>query len=373
MSKIDLIFPVLPPTIDGIGDHTVRLAEALSEHAQVGILTAQENWTPVPSIDIQHAFDVDHRRGVLSLMDTVRTRQPSWLLLQFEQFSYGQWGLNPFLPFVLWRIRRSMSGMRIAVMFHEDYMPATDVRAALMSTWQRGQFWALGQLADAAFFTVGPWAQTYQRWFPNTAVHHMPVGSNIPRSQGDTSATRSRLGIDADTFVIGLFGGVRRSRLLDHANAAARACARDLADCLVLYVGPDGDAVEAAVDAPVSVQDVGPLPPCDVSRCFGVMDLYLAPFRHGVSSRRGSFMVALQHAVPTVSTRGPETGAQLCQRDESAFVLSPWTSERGFAENARTLATRPDRRDEIAATGRKFYEDHLDWPQLAERMLTVMG
>ena len=40
--KIDILFPVLPPTIDGIGDHTARLAAALSGFAQVRILMGLE-------------------------------------------------------------------------------------------------------------------------------------------------------------------------------------------------------------------------------------------------------------------------------------------------------------------------------------------
>ena len=40
--KIDILFPVLPPTIDGIGDHTARLAAALSGFAQVRILMGVE-------------------------------------------------------------------------------------------------------------------------------------------------------------------------------------------------------------------------------------------------------------------------------------------------------------------------------------------
>lgn len=371
--RIDLVFPKLPPALDGIGDHTARLASALSARdCTVRVLTAQQDCSPLPNVEVERAFHTRTRPGILDVADSIRTAPPDWLLVQFEQFSYGRWGLNPFLPLVLYRLRSTAPEMRTAVMFHEDYMPATGLRSAIMGLWQKPQFWTLGGMADVAFFSTEPRAQQYESQFPDTSVHHLPVGSNIPDVGGDRARERDRLTVDPEAFVIGLFGSAHESRLLSYANAAVSACARDRPETRVLYVGPDGPDVRTALPAEVPLHDAGPLPPEDVSRCFAAMDLYLAPFRKGVSTRRGSFLTGLQHGVATVTTRGRATGALLSSRHEEAFLAPACSSRDGFAESVRRLARSPEARHRLGQCGHTFYQRHFSWPTVADRLLHAL-
>ena len=120
------------------------------------------------------------RHEILRIVDVIEKDRPDWLFIQFNQFSYGRWGLNPFLPLAIARIRRRCPGTRIAWMAHEDFVPITNWRFAVMTIWQRAQFKALGQMADHIFFSIEPWTEKYQAWFPRKPVTHLPVGSNIP-------------------------------------------------------------------------------------------------------------------------------------------------------------------------------------------------
>src|SRR6056297_1565185 len=201
--RIDLVFPTLPPTIDGIGDHTARLATTLASQGWAPrVLTAQRDWTPLSGVPVQRAFHCEHRRGVLDLVSSVHADPPDWLLLQFEQFSFGRWGLNPFLPWTLRQLRQETPDTNIAVLFHEDYMPATGVRSAIISLWQRPQFRILASQADVALFSTEPRARTYQTQFPTTAIHHLPVASNIPQVDTEPAGVQAKLGISNDEFVI---------------------------------------------------------------------------------------------------------------------------------------------------------------------------
>lgn len=367
--RIDLISPVLPPTLDGIGDHTVHLAEALAaQGSTVRVLTAQRDWTSLSGVRVRRAFHRETRRGVLDLVDALRTDPPDWVLLQFEQFSYGRWGLNPFLPLALSRLRHAAPETQIAVMFHETYTPLSSVPFALMSLWQRPQFWALGRLADTAFFSTEPWAENYRSWFPDTDVRHLPVGSNIPTVDAKARRVREQLEIAPDAFVLGLFGSAHPSRLLGHVNDAVAACARAVSDGRLLYVGPDGDQVRAALTRDDLLVDAGPLPAEDVSRCLAAMDLYLAPFEHGVSTRRGSFLAGLQHGLPTVSTRGSETGPQLRGRGGTAFELVPWSDRDAFVSRTVDLALAPRRRERMGRAARDVYTSTFDWPEIAQTL-----
>lgn len=362
--RLDLVFPVLPPSLDGIGDHTHRLAAALAPTDRVRILTAQEAPRPLPGVEIVQAYSLPPRRGILQLPAAVRSDPPDWLLLQFNQFSYGRWGLNPYLPLAIHRIKKEFPTLRVAWLAHEDVVPCTNLKFAVMSTWQWAQFWALGHLADQIFFTTDVWVDTYQSWFPNTPIKCLPVGSNIPRINASYFTERERLGIEPDAFIVGYFGSLHNSRLLSTLRRALQRLRSTTAEVEVLYVGTKGDALRGELPG-VPVHDAGALPAEEVSRCFAAMDLHLTPFLDGVSTRRGSFMTGLQHGLPTVTTYGPHTAPWMKAAHDEAFLLAPEDDPEAFAAYAHNLMRRTTRRSELGAGGRDFYDRHFDWPVLA--------
>ncbi len=369
--RIDLLFPVLPPTLDGIGDHTARLSSALAAHADVRVLTAQADTETIPDVEVRRAFRLPPRRGVVEVIDAVRRDAPDWLFVQFNQFSYGRWGLNPFLPLALWRLKRIVSEPQIAVMFHEDFVPITSWKNAVMTTWQRAQFWVLGALADQVFFSIEPWVRQYQSWWPGKPVYHLPVGSNIPFVKTERSEIRTELGIDDDTFVMGVFGSLHASRLVGHIRAAAEAVLRQTDDALLLYIGPHGDAFSAEMYG-LPVLNAGRLPAEEVSRHFQAMDVHLAPFIDGASTRRGSFLTGLQHGVCSVSTSGPLTDEMLRDRQGDAFILPPVSDKPAFANSVVSCLMNQVRRQGIAVAGQRFYNRHLSFERAAERVMNAL-
>lgn len=356
--RVDLVFPSLPPAHDGIGDHTVRLARAMSTGCDVRILTAQADATPIPGVEIQFAFSLNWPWQINGLVEVVTANPPDWLVVQFNQFSYGRWGFNPFLPLALRRLRSAAPDVNIAWIAHEDFMPATSLKSALMHFWQRWQFRALGRQADQIFFSIEPWVRKYGPWFPDTPVHHLPIGSNMPLIHEDPSKLRDRLELE-DSFVVGFFGTVR-ARLLGHLAAALDALTDQIENVVLLYVGPDGAALRDALPD-VSVLDAGRLPAEEVSRHLRIMDLHLTPFIDGVSTRRGSFMAGLQHAVPTIATNGELTDPLLQRADGTAFLLFPTNDPGAFARGAVALSTDPSRRRQIGREGQRLYEDHFSF------------
>jgi glycosyltransferase involved in cell wall biosynthesis len=179
--KIDLIFPRLPPSLDGIGDYTSHLARSLAQQgAAVRVLTAQAATVLVPSVVVERSFSIVPPQGVRELLTAVRAAPPDWVILQYNPFSYGHWGFNPWLPEVLARLKREHHSLRIAVTVHEPFVPTTNWKFALMTMWQRWQLWRLGNVADLVFCSIEVWAERFQCWFPQTPVRHLPIGSNIP-------------------------------------------------------------------------------------------------------------------------------------------------------------------------------------------------
>ncbi len=368
--RIDLMFPVLPPALDGIGDYTARLAGALAaEGASVRIWTAQPDAALIPGVEIVRAFRYPPRRGVWELPAALAADPPDWLIVQFNQFSYGRWGLNPLLVPVLRMARRRCPSMRLAVMFHEDFVPPTTWKNRVFRLWQIPQFRALGRLADVVAFSIQPWVARYRSWFPQAHVVHWPVGSNIPDVGCSREEARRRLGLDPETFVVGVFGTIGAGRLVDYIRAAVEHLDRAGVRFVVVYVGPHGRQLRARLPAGVSLRDAGALPGEVVSVHLSAMDLLLAPFVDGASTRRGSMLAGLQHGVAVLSTDGPLTDAMLRAEHGRSLWLVPASDQAAYAEAALQLAGDLERRQALGRHARRFYAAQLDWPVLARRVV----
>lgn len=370
--KLDLVFPKLPPSFDGIGDYTSHLARALAEkHHDVRIWTAQANSTPIPGVRIERAFSLSSRRAVSTLASSVAADPPDWLVLQYNPFSYGRWGLNLSLIATFREIRRRCPKTQIALMVHEPFVPIESWRFALFTTWQRWQLWRLGRIADLVFFSIAPWVERFQSWFPNTPLALLPVGSNMPLLDSNRTSTRTALDISDDTLVFGIFGSAHESRDLSLTRAALQSLQNAGLDVCILYVGTSGTTVRSAVGGDQFI-DAGPLPADDVSHHLSAMDVYLAPFRDGVSTRRGSFMAGLQHGIPTVTTTGPDTGPTLRSAAGTHFLASPRGDTAAFTRLVRRLATNETLRHQIGTAGATFYAETYDWPHIREQMTSAL-
>lgn len=366
--KVHLAFPVLPPVLDGIGDYTCRLAGCLAKLSEVTILTGQGEFDPIPGVRVEQGFSTNSPLDLRQLGDRIIQNAPDWLIVQYNPFSYGRWGFNPALPTTIQRLRKTAPGTRIALMVHEPFMPVESLQMAVMTTWQRWQLWRLGHAADLIFFSIEPWVQRFRTWFAEKPVFHLPVSSNIPRIPITQAEARRKLGIDENTFVVGVFGGAHPSRLLTFVKSASDAV-KDLRESMcLLYIGPAGKRVREVL-GDIRVLDAGPLSPEEVSKHFAAMDLYLVPFRKGVSTRRGSFMVGLQHGIATISTYGIQTDAELYKQRGNAYLLSADDDEAGFKQNVLELVQETRRRNQIAAKGQELFDTQFTWDCITRSLM----
>lgn len=370
--KLHIIAAALPPQLDGIGDYTANLAAELARSAIVTVLTGAQTPDPIPGVRIETVFSADEPRTVWNLVSRVTADKPDWVLLQFNQFSFGKWGLNPYLPLAMRQIKRRCPQTRFAWMAHEDFVPVISWKFAVMTTWQRWQFWMLGRTADVIFFSIDPWVHQYRRWFPGTPIVHLPVGSNMPRVAITREEARARLGIAEDTLILGLFGTAHSSRLLNLIRAAVQAVYDENPNVLALYIGPHRAAVcEALQGLPVRAE--GPFDADEVSRRFAAMDIYLVPITGGVSTRRTSLMTALQHGIPTVSTFGVQTDQMLLSENEKSFLLTDVDAPDAFTGAVLRLAKDRALQQKLGQQGEQLYNQEFAWEKISGRCVSAMN
>jgi glycosyltransferase involved in cell wall biosynthesis len=370
--NISIIAPALPPQLDGIGDYSAYIAAALAFNTRVRLLTvAGHEHFEIDGVESVQVFTPDHRRSIKKLLDAVLADTPDWLILQFNQFSYGKWGLNPFLPLTLRAIKRRATGIRIAVMFHEDFVPLINWKFAVMRIWQKWQFKQLGKLADVIMFSIDPWAKKYRDWFPNKPVLHLPVGSNLCRINITREDARARLEIPQGRIVVGIFGAVNRARNLPWLSAAIDALRESNIDAMILYMGADGAIVRELAPGMPLIAD-GPLPADEVSRRLSAVDVFLAPFEDGVSTRRGTLIAALQHGLAIVGTKGALTDDLLASEHGRSFLLADSCSIEAYGECVRSLLVDSSLRLRLGQNAKTLFDLHFTWNSISDRLLKML-
>ncbi|MEM6783722.1 MAG: glycosyltransferase [Bacteroidota bacterium] len=380
---VALLFPTLPPRLDGIGDYTARLATELGERVRTTVLTAQTDAAPIPGVTVDMAFSKTSRKGILEVVGAVANRfeaeRPDWLVVQYNPFSYGAYGLNPWLPLAIRRLKKRVPSLGIALMIHEPFVPLTTPTYVVETLWQRPTLWALGRMADAVFTSIAPWAERFGGWFTrddDAPIRHLPIGSNIPLEDVSRDAARDEFGL-SDTFAVGLFGSGFTKGMDAHVRQAILAILDAQPSATLCYVGRRGAALRAALNTPgsrdVPFRDLGPLPADAVSRAFAAFDLYLAPYPDGFSTRRGSTMVALEHGTPTVTTLGHLSDPLVHAQAGQAFEALPSNDPAAFAQAAAALAGDDATRATLGRNAQALYATQFDWPLVAERLLDALG
>lgn len=341
--RVCLLYRDMGASVDGIRDYTRLLSEALaSQGADVSLDLLDENQVPA------------------------RLRDADALIVQYNPFSYGRWGVAPWLPFGMWRLKRGRPAPLVAIMVHEPYMPLSGWREMLMGVWQRLQMVALRSTADITFVSIDAWVQSVRRW-GRGPVHHLPVGSTLPDMRAHRPEARIELGIGDETTVVAAFGTDHPSRLTGHVGAAAKAL-HDAGHSVVLLNLGAGAPVPDSMPDEVRVETPGRLDPSALAVRLSAADVFAAPFVDGVSSRRSTFIAALQHGLPIVGTDGSLTDGFI-RTAPSACRLVPVGSRQAFARAMVDLADEPGERQRLAQGARLLYEQRFAWPVLADRLV----
>lgn len=349
--RIAILAPRLPPDVDGVGDHAVRIATAFGPGDAVWLLT--ESAEAPDRFRYGDSFGPEAATLILGFLEEKRTEV---LLVEYVPFLYARSGISPALAGL---VRKA--GIPVLLVVHEPCYPlsAHPVRA-LRSILQRMQLKSLAEASARVVATCDAWAGMLAPWCGSPPVM-IPVGSNIPRapcSAGERSAMRARLGIPEGSPACAYFGSAHPSHLMPWV---ARALER-LPDLHLVVIGPASEAWPGPASS--RLRRLGRLPAVEASRVLQACDLQAAPFADGISARRSSAMAGLAHGLAVASTRGRLTDPSLPWEEGAA--LSP-VDEAAFLALLQRLATDPAARIRQGRAGAAFHRTHLDEALLSTR------
>lgn len=363
-----------PPAIGGVGDHVVRLAEAFTA---LGLTCSVATESRAADDRAAGVYAVGNRYPLQALADTLRVARrvrPDVIHLHYQAGAFAR----PGEMFGLARILRRLSGTRrLAVTFHDLLLPYLFPKAGALRAWVVGD---VARSAHAAVYVDEvDRRQATERRQGQTNSHWIPAGPTIepPTDIGDRDAAREALGLDAEDFIVGFFGFRQRSKGIEVLASALRRPELAEPRTLLALIGAAGPPTGPRRSEPpvasstfdgLRLVDAGAQAPRAVSRWLVACDAIALPFLDGLSARRGSFMNAVAHGAPVVTTPPPVAGTVDASSDEAAF--SPAGDSAALAVALAEIRDNPVRRRQLVRGSQAIAARHT-WATIARRTLAA--
>jgi glycosyltransferase involved in cell wall biosynthesis len=359
-----------PPQAGGVSDYTHGVAAGLAAQGdEVHV------WCPTcPGTQQQAEGVIVHRElGTLAPSDLRRVGReldrfssPRRLLVQWVPHGYGYRSMNLMFCWWLWN-RAARHGDRIEIVVHEPYLAfhPTSLRQNAAALVHRLMTVFLLRAAEQVWMSIPEWER---RWRPyalgrQIRFQWLPIPSNIPITDNPKGIQNVRRRYVADDATLighfGTFGWPITSMLEPILLGLLEGAAKQTV--ILMGIGSEKFRAELIRNQPQLsrlVQATGALSGEDLSCHVAACDLLIQPYPDGVSSRRTSFMVGLNHGKPIVTTIGPLS--EPFWSETEALALAPVEDSNRFVQLVQLLRTDVAERTRMGRAARALYQERFD-------------
>jgi glycosyltransferase involved in cell wall biosynthesis len=315
-------------------------------------------------------------------LETVRTLNSDILHIQYQTAGYG---MHPAINLLPLRLRLMKQRPHVVVTFHDLRVPYLFPKAGPV---RKCATLALARWSDAVIATnVEDYQSLRSSSLGHASLHLIPIGSNIhprPPAGYDRGAWRRSLGVDDGEVLLCYFGFLNESKGGETLfRALAEVVRRGRRVRLLMIGGQVGDSDPTNVAYAAHVQALGTelglhdlvlwtgyTEAEQVSANLFAADICVLPYRDGASYRRGSFMAALAHGLPIVSTRPRAWIDTLVDGDN--ILLVPADDPLATADAVERLASTPELRA-CLARGAAELAKAFTWDAIAAQTAQVYG
>ncbi len=363
-----------PPALSGVGDYAYHVAQALAARGRtVRVLTtarpdvpAESAGTPVAVCRKVAAWTAGDLPRLLESLDR---RKPLLVNIQYNcPATYGRRLMINVLPAALRCVRRNV---RTIVTMH--------------GFWEQSRLYRLRCLpmlraAHGVVFVDRKNSDLLRRYAGRRVpLRFIPITGNIPPLACDAERRecwRQQFGMGSSEVVVAFFGGIGRVKgfeYLVHAIDKARNVEK-LPVSLLAIGGVRADGVNTQYQREIGALIADPAraawikvvsnpPPDVVSKLLHAADIGAFPFVSGVGENSGSTLAALQHGLPTITTRDATQ-----MPEELGTIAVPARDVTALAEAICRLARSETLRAELGRRSREATA-HWTWERVADSML----
>ena len=383
--RICLLSAEYPPMQGGVGDYTRQLALALAARGHdTHVVTSRgaggESGESRPEGERVSVHPIVEHWGWgcwAILRRFVRRLRPDVLHIQYQSAAYD---LHPAVNLLPLYTRFWAERPLTAVCFHDLRVPYIFPKAGPLR-WR--SVVALARAANVVIATNSEDERTLARCGLGSRLVEIPIGSNIQSvlpADYDRGSWRARWGVGDHQVLLSYFGFLNESKGGEELIRSLDRMMQGGYNAKLLMVGgkvgssdPTNRAylrrVEALIDQLRLADHVswtGYVPPTEVTASLVASDICVLPYRDGVSFRRGSFMAALAHGVPIVTTV-PQVNLPDLVDGENVCLVPP-EDVKALAEAIVQLAESPDLR-RVVGEGARLLSRSFEWESIAQRTL----
>lgn len=371
--RVSIVTGVFPPQRCGIGDYTDCLAKHLTGLGiEVHIVTSRcelDNTCPPNVHRVVGRWNSTGIARVMAVLDDIRQ---DIVHIQFPSVGYQRTVALPLLP-VLLRI----AGFKVVLTLHEYVISRriSRLRQLLMAS------------AAHRVITTNPedyHLLTRLLFWKKQHIQRIGIGANIEPDaaavqQFNRESRRRSFGATGNSHVICFFGNIYPAKGIEELIDAFGIVCKSLADAKLVIIGSSdsGNTLFSSlirrkiIDSGLvdRVYVSGFVPKQQVSELLLASDLCVLPFRDGISMRRGSFLAAVKHGLPVVTTAPTSQPPDNLIDGENVMFVSPGDVEK-LADSIVRLLNSPETyirmKQNTVALGQKF-----SWSEIAEQTLRV--
>lgn len=370
-AAVHLLTGEYPPQFGGVSDYSYGVARGLAAHGvpvHVWCPPAAGNdaGSALPGVAVHRIAGTWSRADFAHLDDAIdQTPAPRRLIVQWVPHAFGHRSLN--VPFCAWVRRRAGAGDTVDVMVHEACFAFGEGgwKQDAAAVVHRLMVSLLLSRARHVWVSIPAWADVLRPFAfgRNLGFTWLPVPSNVTRidDAAAVAAVRDRVA-SGDAIVVGHFG-TYESHVRRTVETLTRGLLARNPHAVVMLMGRDSDRVaRALVDAQPAlagrVSGTGRLDATALSTALQACDVVVQPYPDGASSRRGTLMAALSHAVPVVTTDGRLS--EPIWRESGAVRLVPAGDREALLEAVCALCDDASERARLAREGKALYDARFD-------------
>jgi len=387
--KVVILCQSIPPSRESVGNYTYLLGkELLKLGLEVTVITSANQ-----AREANNAKDIDfgemrvlscaekwNLKAIPLILECLRKLSPNLVNIQYTPWSYGH-QLGLMINILPWMIQKEI-GIKVITTIHEHYLPWRYWKTQLhYLITQRLKAYAMIKASNRLIIsTIQRKERLIQLSFADEEkIDLIYIPSNIPVcpiSQNEIEVIRNNLGVKPDMTLLSAFGLRYADGIYDVLFNALAKVKQTGHKFKMVYLGNlQGldkymnkiKRLQAQYGLKKDIVWTGYLDAEDVSKHLSSSDMYLLPLVDGVSTRRGTLSVALDHALPTIATKRKNYDRIFVNREN--IILVSLSDADEFASAICKLIEFPQLRRHIAVNGKKLHDKNMSRPIVARKTL----
>lgn len=387
--QINFLVRWLPPRIDGVGDYTWNLVNALRNLAVDARLFTSKEQAPLGLAQNEWVFPIISEwkpKEVVKALKNVTGHTPDWLCLQYVPQSYSRKCIAWHIPLILDVLKKEFQ-CNMAVTFHEFISSwGIGIKDLFLAATTRLQTRRILSAVDLGITTCERYKSILHRLSPSPlTIAVIPVGSNIEpifiTPEKLTEVRRENLPLGAKIF--GIFSRLCPARNFPLALRALKETRRQGIDARLLLLGNVESSNPKYFKQLMLLADnlgvkpyiiaTGELSKEDLSVYLRMVDVFIFPQSDGISTRNTALMAALAHGLPILSFKPQPGNFNGFGFNIPCSTLIDKNDEQGFIRSSVECLSKSDNLSVAAQANRDYYYRHFSWPVIAKKYIEALG